>query len=440
MGVGLYLTGIFPSDDGESAADEWLNEIASWIESHEEEPLMVCQQGMNSADHPTLFMQIHPCAEDVEISVAEAGVCLVTAKTSTAGPGYHIFLCELLHSLGKQFNIEWDTPDEIIEADETGFFFHGDAAAVRQEMLRWFSAVAAIVVENCKDNGEIGVRMVSMPLDRSYPDQAGILTPVGPRDPSWFEQRIETPEDGTEFFPWWTEGVGTGFFLGRALCRLWQEVRWRPPITEDEGESLMDVHFDLERAFHLDPNANIPWREWNLLIDYLNEYFGYAEFQYEETREEEIQRRAEQVDPNLPMIGYRRGRVNVTLSGGWTIIIPGEFADEWQESGETWSAWHGGRTVWFTSWSVSGEGEETLSAQAILDGRPWPDDCETIEHEDGAILGRAVFMPYEEEGQTMWNLKGYTAIEGNFSLCNIYIQDESDRDWAIEVWKSVRHS
>ena len=48
-------------------------------------------------------------------------------------------------------------------------------------------------------------------------------------------------------------------------------------------------------------------------------------------------------------------------------------------------------------------------------------------------------MPYEEDGQTLWNLKGYTAIEGNFCLCNIYLQDERDRDWALEIWKSLRN-
>jgi hypothetical protein len=438
MGVGLYLTGVYPTDAVEQSPDDWLEQVAAWLESHEEEPLMMCERGVNGSEHPTLFVQIHPCAEDVEISVPDDGVCLINAKTSTAGPGYHIYLCELLHSLGKQFQIEWNIPAEEIEGDETGYFFQRDASAVRQEMLRWLSAVSRIVVENYKDS-EVGVRMVSMALDRSYPDQTGILTPVGPRDPQWFERLIESPEQGIEFFPWWPEGVGAAFFLGRALCRLWQEVRWRTPIAEEEGELLMDVHLDLERAYHLDPQAAIPWREWHTLLDYLNDYFGYAEFQHEETQEEEIKRRAERVDPSVPLIGYRRGRVNVTLTGGWSITIPGELAEEWEESGETWSAWFGGRTIWFTSWSVSGEHDETMSAREILDGRPWPDDVAFIEHEDGPLLGRAVFMPCDEEGEAMWNLKGYSAIEGNFALCNIYLQSEDDLAWALEIWKSLRH-
>ena len=436
MGVGLYLNGTFPL---EQSSDDWLEEVASWLESHEEEPLMFCQFGENDAAQPTLFLQVHPCAEDVEISMPEPGVCLVNAKTSTAGPGYHIFLCELLHSLGKHFHIEWDTPEEEIEGDETGYFFQRDASAVRQEMLRWLSAISRVVADNSKDPENIGLQMVAMPLERRYPDQAGILTPIGPRSPEWFEELVETPERGIEFFPWWPEGIGAGFFLGRAVCRLWQEIRWRTPITEDEGELVMDAHLDLERAFHLDPHANIPWREWRDLVGYLNDYFGYAEFLHEETQEGEIDRRAEEVDPNTPLIGYRRGRVDVTLSGGWSLTIPGEFAEEWDENGEGWSAWLGGRTIWFKPWSVSGPHDESLTAQEILDSLPWPEDAEIIEYEDGELASRAIFVPCEEDGQALWNLKACSAITGKFAECNIYLQDESDLDWALEIWKSLRN-
>jgi hypothetical protein len=441
MGVGLFLTGTYASDVVGQSADDWLEQVAAWLESHEEEPLMLCHRAANDAEQPTLFVHMHPCAEEVEISVPAPGICAVVAKTSTVGPGYHIFVCELLHALGTQFQLEWDEPDgDEDTGDETGYFFKRNPALVRQEMLRWLSALSRVVVENCRDD-EVNIRMLSMPLDYSFPGHAGIVTPTGLRSPQWFEQMVETPERGIDFFPWWPEGVGAAFFLGRAMCRLWQEVHWRTPITEDEGELLMDVHLDLERAYHLDPGSAIPWREWREMLDYLNEYFGYAEFQHEEGLEDEIKRRADEIDPDAPRIGYRRGPVQVMLTGDWSIVIPGEFAEEWEDSGETWSAWYGGRTVWVTSWSVQGENDETLSPSEILDSRSWPAEGEgkIIQHEDGALLGRAVFMECVEEEQTVWNLKAYSAIEGNFALCNIYLQDESDLPWALEVWKSLRN-
>lgn len=439
MGVGLYLTGTYPTDSAGDSPEDWLEQVAAWIESHEEEPLMLCRIGTDDDDEPILNVQIHPCAEEIEFRTPEPGVCHVAAKTSTVGAGYHIFVCDLLRTFGKQFHVEWHEPAENSETgDETGYFFTGDASAVRSELLNWISAIARIVIENSKE-GEFGIRMVSMPLDCAYPQHEGILTPLGPRSPNWFTRVIESPETGTDFFPWWPEGVGAAFFLGRALCRMWQEIRWRPPITEEEGEQMMDVHLDLERAYHLDPTSAMPWREWRDIIAFLNEYFGYAEFHHDENVEEEIGRKAIAVDPEIPLIGYRRGLVRPTLAGGWSITLPGEMAEEWEENGETWSAWYGGRTIWFTCWVVKGEDGEPVSAREILETRPpWPEGGEVFEHADGPILGRAVFLPHEEDGQAMWNLKAYSAVDGAFALCNIFLNEPCDLGWAIEVWKSLR--
>src|SRR6185436_283904 len=100
----------------------------------------------------------------------------------------------------------------------------------------------------------------------------------------------------------------------------------------------------------------------------------------------------------------------------------GEMAEEWEANGETWSGWHGGRTVWFTSWSICGENDEALEPREILEGRSWPDGGEVFEHQAGNVLGRAVFLPYEEDDEAMWNLKAYSAVAGSFALCNIIFQ------------------
>src|SRR4051794_32289169 len=105
MGVGVHLTGTYHSDEVGQSAEDWLEQVASWLESHEEEPLMLCRFGINASDQPTLFVQIHPCAEEVEFSVPAPLQCVVSAKTSTVGPGYHIFLCDLVHAFGTQFNV-----------------------------------------------------------------------------------------------------------------------------------------------------------------------------------------------------------------------------------------------------------------------------------------------------------------------------------------------
>ncbi len=439
MGVGLMVSGRYDGGADGPSPEDWLEQIASWLEGHEEEPLMLCHIGLDQKDQPTLFVQIHPCAEDIELAIPSPGEFVVTAKTSTAGPGYHVYLCDLLNRLGEQFGIEWDAVDEEDGVgDDTGYFLHGNADTVREEMLRWLGALSRVIVENL-GNDDTQIRKVSMPLNFHYPDCQGILTPLGPRSLDWFRGVIDNPELGLAFFPWSEEGVGAGFFLGRALTRMWQEVRWRIPIIEDEGELLMDVHLDLERAHHLNPDAEFPWREWREIIEYLNDYFGYADFQREPELEAEIQRRAEAIDPAQATVGYRRGTVEAKLTGGWQITIPGEMAETWEAAGETWSAWHGGRTIWFTSWSFSGETEQPVNAQTILQTREWPEGGEMHDYADGRMLGRAALLPYEEEGTPLWNLIGYIAVDGKLAQCNIYVQSECDIAWAMDVWKSLKN-
>lgn len=436
MGVGLYLTGTYVAADLDHEPEEWLEEVATWIEGHESEPLMMCHLGEDDEGIATLFLQAHPCAEDVEVRVPAPGRLSVAAKTSTAGPGYHLFLCELLHQMASDFVVTWDDPDNSEGGDDTGHFFKEDADGVRAEMLKWLGAVAKLVIDNSQ-NDESRIHMVSMPLGYSYPEVKAVVTPTGPRSLDWFHAVLKDPDLGISFFPWWDAGQGADFFLGRAVCRMWQEVRWRPPITEEEGELLSDVHFDLERAYHLNPEGNIPWPEWQEVVDYLNDFFGYVEFQLEGDLEPEIKRRAEAAPEPATRIGYRRGQVQVVLTGGWTLTIPGHFAEEWEDDGQIWSAWFGGRTLWFSSWSMQDDNDQDRPAEEILDELEYGEG-KVIEHSDGDIIGRAVFAPHEEEGQSLWNLKAYSAVQGGFCMLNFYLTDESDLPWALEIWKGIR--
>lgn len=436
MGIGFCLTGTFSAPEFGPSADDWLARLAAWLDGHEEEPLMQCRLGVAEDDLPALFVQLHPSAEEVEFIVPEPGRLLVAAKTSTAGPGYHVFVCELLHALGEHFQVQWDEPDdEQGTGDETGYFFTRRAEDVRQEMLGWLVALAQAVAEQRRSR-EPQVRMVAMPLGYAYPDEEAVITPLGPRSFAWFADVARDPAKGVEFFPWWVPAIGAGFFLGRALCRMWQDVRWRAPVTDGEGELLMDVHLDLERAYRLDPDAVLPWREWAELVEYLTDYFGYVEFQAGPDFADEIAARARR-EIGGPRIGYRRGTVQVALTGGWSIRIPGELAEKWDDGGQAWTAWLDRRTVWFTSWSLR-DGEEAQSAAEILDELDLPDG-ETFEHLNGRVFGRAVFVPHEEDGARLWNLKAYSAYDGGFALCNVFVPDRDDLAWALDVWRTLTY-
>ena len=438
MGVGLYLTGTFPIEGRHKGhkAENWLEEVAAWLEIKETEPLILCHQGKNNEEQPALFVQIHPCAEDVEITVSEPGRVYVAAKTSTVGPGYHIFLCQILHRFGEEFEIDWEDPDEELgTGDDTNYFFHQDGDAVREEMLKWLRDLAVVVLERLETEDNL---MIAMPIGHFYSHQGPVITPLGPRSTEWFKEVVEDTEQGIDFFPWWDEGFQAPFFLGRALARMWQDVRWRLPLNEDEGELLMDVHLDLERAYRRDPSLPLPWREWRELAGYLGDFFGQAQFLEGDDLSSVIDEHADRT-ARKALIGYRRLPVQVTLTGGWSIEIPGEMAEQWEDTGENWNAGSGGRTIWFSAMNFKRKDDTLPTADEILEDVNLPDG-ELIEHQTEQIRGKAAFVPYEEDGRKLWHLQAHSAVSGGIALCNIFMENPADRDWAVGVWKTLDHA
>jgi hypothetical protein len=72
----------------------------------------------------------------------------VSANTSTAGPGYHIYLCQLLHEWTNAFGINWKdfgSDDDADFCDEAEYFFSGNDATVYDHMRRWLQGKRLIV-------------------------------------------------------------------------------------------------------------------------------------------------------------------------------------------------------------------------------------------------------------------------------------------------------
>ena len=113
------------------------------------------------------------------------------------------------------------------------------------------------------------------------------------------------------------------------------------------------------------------------------------------------------------------------------------MAEEWSQKG-TWSAWDGRRTIWFTAFNRTLDDDTPIPAAEVLDGVVGLEEGEKLDewrHE--ALIGRGVFRPHEEEGKSMWNLKAFTAVDGGLALLNIFLDEPTDRDWAVEQWHSL---
>ncbi len=421
MSVSLLLTGSVPQTQGAKSEPD-LSRIQRWIRAHCAETLMSSREAEDFKGRPALYVLLHPAAEEIEFVRTSPGTLAVAANTSTAGPGYHIFLCDLLVRLGEYLEVTWDAPDGAA-GDETGYFHNRDAAAVDAAMLAWLQSVATILLADLSThNGQL---LVCMRSDRHFDPQWRVVSPLGPLDPEWVERVVATAETGRDFFAWWNHFQDADYFLRRALCLMWTEVRWRAPLSEAEGRVLAEAAAMLDRAYGLDPTREYPWREWRELL-------GYGSLT-SPVSAEVFERAAAPQSPGA-VIGYRRFDVRVDLAGNWSIQIPGSFAESWEDE-RTWYAWDATRAVRFSCFSIVNEDGTPQDAGEILGDSV--EMQETFEHAQEGLLGRAHLAPSVER---QWQLHGRTAVHGALAVSTITLASLEDREWALEVWRSLQRS
>src|SRR5262249_15168682 len=146
---------------------------------------------------------------------------VASANTSTVGPGYHIYLCDLLKQWAKDFHASWQQPDEESEdySDEAEYFFTGDQKLVFDNMASWLQAVAGTFFEEPLDlNEHIAL---CMPMDVQFESEQPAITPLGPRDRKWLQRTSVDGTSGKDFFAWWNPRLDAEYFLGRALAQMW---------------------------------------------------------------------------------------------------------------------------------------------------------------------------------------------------------------------------
>lgn len=419
MGIGLLIAGRTSSD-----AAALLEPLEAWFRQTCVDTLEYAGRGQDENERPALYFRVHPCTEDVEISAAGPDRLVVSAKTSTAGPGYHRYLCRLLQRAGAENGVEWLPANDVEETqDDTGYFHSGDAEAVDQAMLDWAGGLARQIIE-ISGEGHDGIA-VSMPAGRRF-EAEGVITPLGPKPREWFEAVAENPEEADALFPWWDDGFDARYYLGRALTRMWLELRWGPALDEEDRELLRHVAELLARAYQLDPGLAYPWREWKEILGYLGE-----------KPRPEIEAAA--LSAEGPLVGYRRSPLRVDLPGGWSIRIPGSLKESLEDDGR-WSAWEPGRSVWFVSFSFAAkDGRPAPDPQSML-AEFNPEPGERIPEIPGGPPGVASFGETLEDGRPVWRLEGRVARPAQLGVVDVFVEDPSERAWAVDVWRSIRHS
>ena len=137
------------------------------------------------------YVSVIPIEEAVRFEQKKNEVYL-SARTSSAGPGYHDYLAGLLDELiSIEDLVATEKPEHL---DETGYWVERDFLALQAEMSKYFHMVAQVVVDKTEGGvfDPIGVGVTPGVLPEGYANK--VLTLRGPRDRSFFELDGEAAE------------------------------------------------------------------------------------------------------------------------------------------------------------------------------------------------------------------------------------------------------
>jgi hypothetical protein len=211
---------------------------------------------------------------------------------------------------------------------------------------------------------------------------------------------------------------------------MWSDIRWRPPLDDEEKRRMQQVVHLLEEAHRMDASLDYPWREWRELLVLLKAP--------PTPLHDVLARRGARVLPGTPLVGYRRRPVTVVLPGGWRLSVPGGFTEAWDAEG-TFAASEPPRQLWVTTFNYRDKDGSLVAAEKLLTAAA-NETGERIDLAAGAgHVGRAFLKKMHEGGKYFWELAGESAAPGSLATCTITFDDDRDRDWAIATWRGLSY-
>ncbi len=122
-------------------------------------------------------------------------------------------------------------------------------------------------------------------------------------------------------------------------------------------------------------------------------------------------------------------------SGGWSIEIPGELAERWEERG-AWVGWDGRRSIWLSTL----EAQDSIDTDQTLEGLPQPEgegDMLALEH--GGMRALAGFTDSVVDDRPLITMHAIAAFRSHAAIGTIVLERSADREWALATWASLTH-
>lgn len=362
-----------------------------------------------------LYVNLLPCEENVEFRLADGRVAC-EAKTSTAGPGYHAYVVDVLDALRARLGLDWRS--EADDEDETGYLGHRAFPRLQATMAGWLQGLGRHLCEHA--DGMNPPFLLGMSLDSRPVTEAFAASQMGEWRREWFE-RLATSDErelgrmAEQFFPWWERGVTAGTLRGLGLARSWVDLRWAVPDDDDERRLCESVLDCFTRARELDGSLELPEAEVRELAALL----------------------APGATPRVPRregVGFRRREMTVPIPGGWSIDLPGYFRAHPEDGGRIQVYGFSGRTVQGSS--LSFRTKTPRGPEEVLGGMS-PEEGELpLALSRPGLAGKYTCSAAEDGGGFV--LTARVAKKDGLSLVTIQSDDGADRAWAEAAASTIR--
>lgn len=307
----------------------------------------------------------HYCEEWLDYKEVDDKIIL-TARTSTCGPGYHAFLIDVVDSLKESAQLSFEEDEENV--DETGYFGSRNFSDLQKQHAEWLGALARQIVNTSNDGTMSMLISLAVHSILPTPTEGNVLTPRGPMTTTILSaigksERDEQLEYASTWFPWWNRSPTAVDLVRTAKSLMWVDVPWHVPATGSERHLMLAALQSCEKAKSLDVSADLPTREIAELKDLL------AAYTPDSTR------------PSAEGIGYRRQICTHWLGADWSVELPGYWYTF--EDGENGGLTFDGQEIWVSSYSVDkqpGYEHEPISLSQLKE-----DETEVLAMEDGFL-------------------------------------------------------
>ena len=368
-----------------------------------------------------------PFEENVFVRFEE-NKTVISAKTNSAGPGYHAYFVNVLDELIRKTGTKHENVN--IE-DETDYYSSRDFGALQSSMKEWAVGLAGMLVDyyGGQDNKNLAV---SLPLDQTPVSEDGFVCyPLGYLDEITFRKMRREEDLETilpRFFLWWDDGQTADFYRKTALMMMWQEINWLPPLAMEEGGpgdgAYRSALACLEKAWAIDETLDYPEAEWLEIAELIGDKELF----------ETLKGRFPEAPGREPAIGFLRGWVSSMLPAGWRIEHPGKMYFD-DSDGSVW--WDDDLTLRVSILSFQpqdGKKSDPKETLRIINRDGSYEPFELKNKETPAVIKTEQI---EEDGKSLWQTSLNASTGNTLLLASLYYAEKETESLALKICKSL---